>query len=46
VHTELSQCCLRELELERYVDMRELAELMGVSTRTIKRMVWGIASSV
>jgi predicted DNA-binding transcriptional regulator AlpA len=27
------------LELERYVDMRELAELMGVSTRTIKRMV-------
>lgn len=25
--------------LERYVDARELAELMGVSTTTIKRMV-------
>jgi hypothetical protein len=25
--------------LERYVDARELAELMGVSTSTIKRMV-------
>ena len=36
---------------ERYVDARELAALMGVSTRTIKRMVaegmpsetWGMA---
>ncbi|WP_028065139.1 hypothetical protein [Solirubrobacter soli] len=36
---------------EAYVDMRELAALMGVSTRTIKRMVaegmpsetWGMA---
>jgi phage terminase Nu1 subunit (DNA packaging protein) len=25
--------------LERYVDARELAELMGVSTTTVKRMV-------
>jgi excisionase family DNA binding protein len=27
------------IPLERYVDARELAELMGVSTSTVKRMV-------